>query len=103
MTQFMQQHNNTNIVLVNIPHRHALPKDSRTNLEIRAFNAKLSKTATLFSHVTLVEIDFNRKCYTKHGLHLNNAGKEWLAKLIASQTDKPVSDSNRTEPTIALN
>jgi len=36
-------------------------------------------------------------------LHLNNAGKEWLAKLIASHIDKPVSDSNRTEPIIALN
>jgi len=103
MTQFMQKYNNTSIVFVNIPQRHDLPKDSRTNLEIQAFNAKLSKIATLFSHVTLVKIDFNRKYYTKHGLHLNNAGKEWLAKLIASQIDKPVSDNNKTEPTIALN
>jgi len=103
MIHFMQKYNNTNIVFVNIPQRHDLPKDSRTNLEIQAFNAKLSKIATLFSHVTLVEIDFNRKYYTKHGLHLNNAGKEWLAKLIASHIDKPVSDINRTEPTIALN
>jgi len=103
MTQFMQKYNNTNIVCVNIPQRHDLAKDSRTNLEIQAFNTKLSKTATLFSHVTLVEIDFNRKYYTKHGLHLNNAGKEWLAKLIASQIDKLVSDINKTEPIIALN
>ena len=36
-------------------------------------------------------------------LHLNNAGQEWLAKLIASQTDKLVSDINKTEPIIALN
>jgi len=36
-------------------------------------------------------------------LHLNNAGKEWLAKLIASQIDKLVSDINKTEPIIALN
>ena len=79
------------------------PEYSRTNLEIQAFNTKLSKIATLFSHVTLVEIDFNRKYYTKHGLHLNNAGKEWLAKLIASQIDKLISDINKTEPIIALN
>ena len=73
------------------------------NLEIQAFNAKLSKIAKLFSHVTLVEIDFNRKYFTKHGLHLNNPGKEWLDKLIASQIDKLVSDINKTEPIIALN
>jgi hypothetical protein len=102
MTQFMQKYNNTNTVIVNIPQRHDLPKDTRTNLEIQAFNAKLSKIATLFSHVTLIEIDFNRKYYTKHGLHLNNAGKEWLAKLIASQIDKLVSYNSKTEPIIAL-
>jgi len=77
--------------------------DSRTNLEIQAFNTKLSKIATLFSHVTLIKIDFNRKYFTKHGLHLNNAGKEWLAKLIASQIDKLVRDINKTQPIIALN
>jgi len=102
MTQFMQKYSNTNTVIVHIPQRHDLPKDSRTNLEIQAFSAKLSKIATLFSHVTLIEIDFNRKYYTKHGLHLNNAGKEWLAKLIASQIDKLVSDINITETINAL-
>ena len=76
MTQFMQKYNNTNIIIVNIPKRHDLTKDSRTNLEIQAFNAKLSKIATQFSHVTLIKIDFNRKYFTNHGLHLNNAGKE---------------------------
>ena len=96
MTQFMQKYNTTNIVFVNILQRHDLAEDSRTNLEIQAFNAKLSKIATLFSHVTLVEIDFNRKYYTKHGLHLNTAGKECLAKLIASKIDKLVSDNNKT-------
>jgi len=103
MIQFMQKYNNTNIIFVNIPQRHDLAKYSRTNLEIQAFNTKLSKISTLFSHVTLIKIDFNRKYFTKHGLQLNNAGKEWHAKLIASQIDKLVSDINKTEPIIALN
>jgi len=93
MTQFIQKYNNTNIVFVNIPQTHDLPKDSRTKLDIQAFNAKLSKSATLFSHVPLVKIIFNRKYYTKYDLQLNNAGKELLAKLIASQIDKPVVTS----------
>ena len=93
MTQFMQKYSNTNIIFVNIPQRHDLAKYSRTNLEIQAFNTKLSKIATQFSHVTLTEIDFNRNYFTKHGLHLNNAGKEWLANLIASHIDKLVTST----------
>ena len=42
---------------------------------MKALSTKLGKIASLFSHVTLIDIDFNRKCFTKHGLHLNNAGK----------------------------
>jgi len=103
MTHSMQKYNNTNTIFVNISHRHDLAKDCRANLESQAFNTKLCKIATLFSHVTLIKIDFDRKYFTKHGLHLNNAGKQWLAKLIASQIDKLVSDINKTEPTIALN
>jgi len=38
MTQFIQNHNNTNIIVLNIPHRHDLTKDSRPNLEIQTFN-----------------------------------------------------------------
>jgi lysophospholipase L1-like esterase len=101
MTQFKQKNNNTNIIFVNIPQTHDLAKYSRTNLEIQTFNTKLNKTATLFSHVTLIEIDFNRKYYTKHGLHLNNAGKEWLAKLIASQIDRLVT-STKLNPQLPL-
>jgi hypothetical protein len=75
-----------------------IAKDSRTNLEIQAFNAKLSKITKSFRHVTLVEIDINRKYFTKHGLLLNNAGKEWLAKLIASQIDKLTNDIKKLNP-----
>jgi hypothetical protein len=40
MTQFMQKYYNANMIAVNIPHRHDLAKDSRTNLEFQAFNNK---------------------------------------------------------------
>ena len=99
----MQKYSNTNIILVNIPQRHDLVKDSRINLEIQALSTKLGKIASLFSHVTLIDIDFNRMYFTKHGLHLNNAGKEGLAKLIATHIDKLVNDVNKTKPTIVLN
>jgi hypothetical protein len=103
MTQFMQKYSNTNIIDVNIPHRHDLTKDSRANFEIQAFSAKVSKTAKSFRHVALVEMDFNRKRFTKHGLHLSNAGKEGLAKLIALQIDKLINNIIKIEPVTALN
>jgi lysophospholipase L1-like esterase len=37
MTQIMQQYNNTNIIVVNIPHRYDTDRNSATNLEIQAF------------------------------------------------------------------
>jgi len=46
-----------------------------SDLEIQAFNRNLSKTAKVFSHIAIVEIDLNRKYFNQHGMHLNNTGK----------------------------
>jgi hypothetical protein len=46
---------------------------------------------------------FNRKHFTKHGLHLKNAGKKWLAKFIATQIDKLINNIHKIEPVTALN
>jgi len=94
---------NINIIVVNIPPRHDLAKDSKTNLAIQAYNVKLNKTAKSFRHVTSVEVVSNRIYFTKHSLHLNSIGKELLAKLIATQTDELINNIYKTEPVIALN
>jgi hypothetical protein len=98
----MLKYNNTNIIIVQIPQRYDLANDSRTNLEIQAFNNNLSKIATLFTHVSLIEIALNRKYFTKHGLHLKNSGKGWLTKVIAFQIDKLVRDIDKPEPITVL-
>jgi hypothetical protein len=54
-------------------------------------------------HVALVEMDFNKEHFTKHGLHLSKAEKEGLAKLIASQIDRLINNINKIEPVTALN
>lgn len=76
MTQFMQKYSKSNIIVVNIPHRYHLNRNSVINLEIQAVNRKLHKMAKVFSHVTVVQIDLNRKHFTQHGMHLNKSGKE---------------------------
>jgi hypothetical protein len=37
-----------------------------------------------YEHVTVINHDFKREFYTRHGLHLNNLGKDCLSKSIAS-------------------
>jgi hypothetical protein len=103
LAQFLQRYSNTNIILTNIPQRRDLHKASRINQEIQAHNTKLGKIATLFSHVTIINTDFNRNLFTNHGLHLNSAGKEGLAKLTATRINKIINESSNTKPAIALN
>ena len=103
MAQFMQKHSNSNIIVVNIPHRYDLDRNSVINLEIQAVNRKLNKMAKIFSHVAIAETDLNRKYFTQHGMHLNKSGKEWLSKLIATQICRLVNSINRDVPVIALN
>jgi len=103
MTQFMQKYNNTNIIVVNIPHRYDMDRNSVTKLEIQAFNRNPNKMAKVFSHVAIVEIVLHRKYFTQHGMHLNKSGKEWLSKLFATQICRLVKSNNRDVPATALN
>jgi hypothetical protein len=52
---------------------------------------KLNKRAKSLRNVKLVEMNFNTKCFTKHGLHLNNVGKEELDKVVALQINKIIN------------
>jgi hypothetical protein len=59
---------------------------SCVNQEIKVFNTKLGKYMKSFDHASSVEVKFDRKHYTRHGLHLNKKGKElatnWLVTVI---------------------
>jgi hypothetical protein len=84
ITDFVQKYKNTNIIVIEVPHRFDLSKDSGTNIAIRETNAKLRDLSNSFSHVFFAEIKLNRDFFTKHGLHLNKMGKTNLAKSIAN-------------------
>ena len=76
MIHFIQKYNNTNIIIVNIPHRYDLTNAAMTNFCIQAYNSKLKKILKTFKHVSLVEMSTNRRHFTKHGFYTNNSGKE---------------------------
>jgi hypothetical protein len=103
MTKFMQTYNNTNIAIISIPYRFDLENKSRINLTIQKLNSKLKKMTKLFRHVSMIEMESNRKYYTKYGLHLNKAGKEGLARSIAYLINQIMSKENKEKSIITLN
>jgi hypothetical protein len=84
LTNFVEVHSHTNIILVCVPHRHDLPEWSCVNKEVETFNRKLAKLMKPYQHVTVMRDDPDRKFFTQHGLHMNNSGKERLASEIAN-------------------
>jgi hypothetical protein len=102
MINFTLNYNNTNIIIVNLPHRYDQANSSRSNRLIQAYNSKLKNFAKLYSHVSVMEIGLDRSHYTKHGLHMNNFGKERFAKQVASQIEMLIKPANKAKSVIPL-
>jgi hypothetical protein len=85
LTQFVEVHSNTNIILMCVPYCHDLPDWSCVNNEVATFNRKLIKLMKPYKHVTVVRIDLDRKFFTRHGMHMNNLGKETMALEMANK------------------
>jgi hypothetical protein len=83
ITNFIRSVNHTNVILIWVPYRHDMTNYSHVNNTIKSFNSKLLKHAKIFSHVCIIEIVNNRLLFTKHGLHLNESGKELLSHQLA--------------------
>jgi hypothetical protein len=64
MTHFIQKYANTNIIIVNIPHRYNLENvtiPNNINRNIQSYNAKLKNILKLFTNVSVIEISTNRR------------------------------------------
>lgn len=95
ITRFIQRNYGTNIIVLDIPQRYDL-SSSCVNNEIEEFNRKLRKIATLYNHVSLIETNLRRECFTKHGMHWNSLGKTLVGKLISLQINKLVGKGIQT-------
>ena len=73
--KYVKKNNNTNIVLIEVPHRHDLSDRSCVNIALQLYNSKLRNIATRFKHVTVIEGPIERQYFTLHGLHYNRKGK----------------------------
>jgi hypothetical protein len=51
---------------------------------VENFNRKLLKFMKPFGHVKVIKVESNREYFTRHGLHMNNEGKEEVIRKVAN-------------------
>ena len=83
---FIKTNKHTNIILLNIPLWYNLMQSVCVNNEIKSFNRKLKKMVKVYQHMSILEMDNDKKLFTNHSLRLNGQGREALFKLIVSHT-----------------
>ena len=82
--EFLIEANHTNVILMTAPHRYDLITNSCVNKEVEVFNKKLHKKVEKFKKVEISDLVNERSCYTRHGQHLNSAGKDSMLNRIAA-------------------
>jgi hypothetical protein len=89
LKNFVNNKQNTNIIVVSAPHRYDLDESSCVNKEVVVFNKKLHKIIKTVDNVELLQSKLNRNDFTGHGLHLNISRKGKIADLIGGHIKKP--------------
>jgi hypothetical protein len=83
IASFIEENKHTNVIILCVPLRHDLPIWSCVNIGIKAFNRMLVKLAIPHKHATVVKVDLERNCHTRHGQHMNHLGKDRIACRLA--------------------
>ncbi|KAG8241929.1 hypothetical protein J6590_076048 [Homalodisca vitripennis] len=84
ITSVLEKKPNHKVVLVELPHRYDLVDWSCVNKEVTRTNAQFKQLSEQLDNVTLVELSkAERSLHTRHGMHFNSRGKNWLAEQIA--------------------
>ncbi|KAG8329979.1 hypothetical protein J6590_073984 [Homalodisca vitripennis] len=93
----VNKYSSTKIILVDLPSRYDLKNWSCVNKELRKTNVALETLSKRYPNVTLVKAsEADRSLYTRHGMHLNDSGKKWLAGRICDVLIK------RTQPEVTI-
>jgi capsular polysaccharide biosynthesis protein len=80
LKNFVNNRQNTNIIVVSAPHRYDLDESTCVNKEVVVFNRKLHKIMKTMDNVELLQTKLNRNDFTHHGLHLKISGKGKIAE-----------------------
>jgi hypothetical protein len=79
---FVRRTSHTNIIVMEALHRYDLVDWSCVNKEVRLFNRYLAKRLKYYKHVTISSVNLDKQHFTKHGIYLNNRGKEKVCQRI---------------------
>jgi hypothetical protein len=85
LMKFMERHKRINIILIQAQDRHDLINTSCVNKEVVKFNRQVLGITKLFRNVKLMEVELQRRHFTRHGQHLNLLGKELVASGLANK------------------
>jgi len=80
--RFVETNKHTNIILMEVPHRHDLKQESCVNKEVKKYNSRIRKHMKVHENAEVLHVNLDRSGFTKHGLHMNTMGKELMAKRI---------------------
>ncbi|KAG8278937.1 hypothetical protein J6590_007945 [Homalodisca vitripennis] len=79
----LKNYKKSKVVLIDLPNRYDLASWSCVNAETRRVNIELKILCDGLENVTLVEASkADRQLHTRHGMHFNNKGKQWLVQKI---------------------
>jgi hypothetical protein len=81
---YLRRHQQTNCIVMTVPHRFDLDNNSCVNIDIKTYNRRLTKAAKHLNKVIVVNTVMERKFFTRHGLHLNVRGKEIMSKKLTT-------------------
>lgn len=89
----------TNVVVVNIPHRHELPTWSCVNKEVEKSNERYRDICKHFRNVSTIKVNkCNRSMHTRHGQHFSNIGKDTLCSIITKIIKDRLMNSSKPIP-----
>jgi hypothetical protein len=98
---FVKRTSHTNILIMEVPHRHDLADWSCVNREVIRFNRLLAKRLKPYQHAEIYRINLGRQHFTKHGLHMNKEGKvktcQQIAKLVKLKVGERVNNATTIE------
>lgn len=92
---FVKHNRRTNIIVMEILHRHDLVEWSCVNKEIEQFNRQLTKRLRLEDQVSISRLKLGRQHFTRHGMHINYKGKEVICQQIAELIQQKMDTENK--------
>jgi len=95
--ELVKESKEANIILINAPHRHDLIPELCVKKEVSKYNRFLEKLAKLYNKVSYFEADLDRSHFTRHGMHMNAKGKDYLSHQLAVQID-PIFNKPQSPP-----